>query len=75
MEARDQLPELWHDVLWDEIHNVTCIPIARQRVGKHIPATQALNNRRTSIAMERTSKHAFLTTEDDVFRVVRAKWL
>jgi hypothetical protein len=28
---------------------VTCISIARQRVGKHIPATQALNNR-TSIA-------------------------
>jgi hypothetical protein len=29
---------------------VTCIPIARQRVGKHVPATQALNNSRTSIA-------------------------
>jgi hypothetical protein len=29
---------------------VTRIPIVRQRVGKHSPATQALNNRRTSIA-------------------------
>jgi hypothetical protein len=30
-------------------HIVTCISIARQRVGEHIPAAQALNNR-TSIA-------------------------
>jgi hypothetical protein len=67
MEARDQLPELLHDVLWYEIYIVTCIPIARQRVGKHIPVTQALNIRRISIAMYRTSKHAFLTTEDGVF--------
>jgi hypothetical protein len=31
-------------------HIVTCIPIARQRVGKQILQTQALNNRRASIA-------------------------
>jgi hypothetical protein len=32
------------------IHNiVTCIPTARQRVGKHIPATKTFNNM-TSIA-------------------------
>jgi hypothetical protein len=31
-------------------HNIViCIPIARQRFGKHIPATRARNNR-TSIA-------------------------
>jgi hypothetical protein len=51
------------------------IPIARKRVGKHIPATQALNIRGTSIARQRTSKHAFLTTAGGIFRGVRAKWL
>jgi hypothetical protein len=46
---------------------VTCTPIAKQRVGEHIPATQALNNR--------TSKHAFRTIEDVIFREILANWL
>jgi hypothetical protein len=53
---------------------VTYRPIARQRLGKHIPAgANALNNM-TSIARQRISKHASLTIEA-VFCVVRAKWL
>jgi hypothetical protein len=50
-----------------DFYIVTCIPIARQRVGKHIP----LNNS-TSIAGQRSCKHAFLTVEDGVFQEVRA---
>jgi hypothetical protein len=43
------------------LHIVTCIPIARQQLGKHISAgANALNNR-TSIARQRIGKHAFLT--------------
>jgi hypothetical protein len=38
-----------------------CIPIPRQRLGKHIPAKPTRN--RTSIARQRTSKHASLTIE------------
>jgi hypothetical protein len=56
-------------------HNiVTCILIARQQFGKYIPATNAINNR-TSIARQRSCKHASLTTEDGVFCVVRAEGL
>jgi hypothetical protein len=53
---------------------VTYILIARQRLGKHIPATNALNNR-TSIARQRSCKYGSLTTEDGVFRGVRAEGL
>jgi hypothetical protein len=42
---------------------VTCIPIARQRLGKHIPARAKAGKNRTSIAKQRISKHAFLTIE------------
>jgi hypothetical protein len=40
-----------------------CIPIARQRLGKHIPAEANARNNRTSIARHRISKHASLTIE------------
>jgi hypothetical protein len=52
----------------------TCIPIARQRLGKHITAEANALNNRSSIAKQRISKHASLKTEAD-FCVVRAKWL
>jgi hypothetical protein len=51
---------------------VTCIPIARQGAGKHIPAC---DNRRTSVARQRTSKDALLTIEDGVLRGARAEGL
>jgi hypothetical protein len=43
---------------------VTCIPIARQQPGKHIPARAKAPKNRTSIARQRISKHAFLTIEE-----------
>jgi hypothetical protein len=42
---------------------VACIPIARQRLGKHIPAEAKARNNRTSIARQRISQHAFLTID------------
>jgi hypothetical protein len=42
---------------------VTHRPIARQRLGKHIPAQVYERNNRTSITMQRTSQHAPLTIE------------
>jgi hypothetical protein len=42
---------------------VTYRPIARQRVGKHIPAGANARNNRTSIARQRISKHASITIE------------
>jgi hypothetical protein len=42
---------------------VTCIPIAKQRLGKHIPAEANARNSRTSISRQRISKHVSLTTE------------
>jgi hypothetical protein len=47
---------------------VTCIPIPRQRLGKHIPPCANARKNRTSIARQRISKHASLT-EDAVFSV------
>jgi hypothetical protein len=49
-------------------NNVTCTPIARQRVGKHVPAEANARNNRTSIVMQRSCKHGSLTIEDGVFR-------
>jgi hypothetical protein len=46
-----------------EQHFVTCITIARQRLGKHIPSQANSLNNRTSIARQRSSKHASLTIE------------
>jgi hypothetical protein len=54
---------------------VTCIPIARQRVGKHIPEETYARNNRTSIAIQRIIKQAFSTIERLFFRVVRAEGL
>jgi hypothetical protein len=43
------------------------MPIARQRVAKHIPAEGNARNNRTSIARQRRGKHAFATIEEVVF--------
>jgi hypothetical protein len=40
---------------------VTCIHIARQRIGEHIPEETNARNNRTSIARQRISKHVSLT--------------
>jgi hypothetical protein len=40
---------------------VTCTPIARQRVGKHVPAEENARNSMTSIAKQWSCRHAFLT--------------
>jgi hypothetical protein len=56
------------------MHNVSCIPIARQRLGEHIPAVSNTRNNRTFIARQRISKYArkqYGTIEDGVFRGVR----
>jgi hypothetical protein len=45
------------------LNTVTYRPIARQRLGKHIPAGAKAPNNRTPIATHRNSKHASLTTE------------
>jgi hypothetical protein len=42
---------------------VTRIPIAKQRLSKHIPAEANAHNNKTSIAKQRISKHAFLAVE------------
>jgi hypothetical protein len=57
------------------INIVTCKPIARQRVDKHVPAEANARNSRTSIAKQRSCKHVYLTIEDGVFRGVRAEEL
>jgi hypothetical protein len=44
-------------------HIVTCTPIARQRLGKHIPARANSPKNMTSIARQRISKHASLTID------------
>jgi hypothetical protein len=41
---------------------VTYIPIARQRLGKHIPVRANARENTTSIARQRISKHDSLTT-------------
>jgi exoribonuclease II len=42
---------------------VTCISIARQPLGKHIPAQAYARNNRTLIARPRISKHTSLTIQ------------
>jgi hypothetical protein len=56
-------------------NTVTRTPIARQRVGKHAPAEANARNNRMSTARQGSCKHASLTTEDGVFRGVRAEEL
>jgi hypothetical protein len=46
-----------------EQHFVACIIIARQRLGKHIPAEAISFNNRTSVARQRSSKYTSLTIE------------
>jgi hypothetical protein len=48
--------------------------IARQRLGKHFPATTALK-KGASIAGKRRCEHASLTAGDGVFREVLAEEL
>jgi hypothetical protein len=55
----------------DKFIIVTCIPIARQRVGEHIPAGAYERNNRTSIARQRISKQAW-TIEGLCF--LRSPW-
>jgi hypothetical protein len=54
---------------------VTCPFIARQRVGKHVPAKANKRNNSMSIARQRRCKQASLATEDGDFRGVRAEEL
>jgi hypothetical protein len=56
------------------IYILTYRPIARQRLGKHIPAVANKRNNRIYIATQGISKHASLTIEA-VFCVVGAKLL
>jgi hypothetical protein len=42
---------------------VVCVPIARQRICKHIPAESNDRKNKTSIVRKRISKHASLTRE------------
>lgn len=44
-------------------NNVTCIPIVRQQVGKHIPAEENARKNMASFARQRINKHTFLTVE------------
>jgi hypothetical protein len=47
----------------NEQNIMTCIPNARQRLGKHIPAGANASNNRMATARQRISKHASLTIE------------
>jgi hypothetical protein len=44
-------------------HIVTCIPTARQRLSKHIPAEANTPKNKTSIARQRINKHVSLKLE------------
>jgi hypothetical protein len=58
----------------DKIHDiVTCIPIARQRLGKHIPAQANTCKNRMSISRQQISKHASLGIET-VFSKGSMQW-
>jgi hypothetical protein len=54
---------------------VTCIPIARQRLGKHIPVEAYARNNSTSIAKQRVSKQAFSTIEGQCFLRGPCRWV
>jgi hypothetical protein len=45
------------------IHTVTCILIARQRLGKHTPVAANVRNSSMSTVRQRISKHASLIIE------------
>jgi hypothetical protein len=42
------------------IYIMTCVPIARQQLGKHIPAQTNMSHNKTYIAKQRINKHASL---------------
>jgi hypothetical protein len=46
-----------------QVHIVTCIAIASQLLGKHIPAEANAHNNRMSTPRQRISKHASLTID------------
>jgi hypothetical protein len=71
-----QFTEIRAAVLKQRNDTVTYRPIARQRLGKHIPAGAKARNR-TSTATQRISKHTSLTTEAvfSVWPVHRGKFL
>jgi hypothetical protein len=50
---------------------VTCVLIARLRLGKYTPERANACNNRTSVARQRISKQTFQQYRDDIFRVVR----
>jgi hypothetical protein len=62
-----------------QVYIVTYRPIARKRLGKHIPAEAYVRNNRTSIARQWISKQVFSTTERQCFlrgpcrRVIKGK--
>jgi hypothetical protein len=58
--------KVWNEspITRENYNTVTCIPIARQWVTKHIPTTT-----NTSIARQRRGKHAFTTIEEAAFSV------
>jgi hypothetical protein len=47
----------------EQVNSVTSRPIARQRLGKHIPEEACARNNRTSTVRQRISKQAFSTIE------------
>jgi hypothetical protein len=57
------------------IYIMTYRSIARQRLGKHIPAGANARNNRTSIARQQCGKHASSKREGMYFCVVRAEEL
>jgi hypothetical protein len=63
LSATQELPK----VLWKPTDTVPCISIARQHLGEHIPAEAKARNNMTSIARQRITKNACLTTEALLF--------
>jgi hypothetical protein len=47
-----------------------CIPIARQRLGKHIPGEENSRNNGTSMVKQRISKYTSLATEAVLYAIV-----
>jgi hypothetical protein len=67
-------PACLHDFSYFCVRNVTYRPIVRQRLGEDIPAGANARQKRTSIARQRSGKHASSTIEA-FSRVVRTEEL
>jgi hypothetical protein len=67
-------PFFFITLLIPDKHTVTCIRIARQRLGKDIPTQTKEGDNRISIARQRRGKHDSSTIQA-FFCVVRAKLL